>query len=532
VLCGESFFAISHKKKHEKITGHEEYKGISIQEKSLRKTQLIQIKQNQVEKKYNDEEEYTKYLINKFYSTSTFHLEKDEKGMNTFQVIYNLMEENLYKGVVKIIGLQLLKNQLEKTKQKEEELLKKIVIKGIRENQDLELIQYIIEKYEMNKEMIKENYQTPTKTEMSKVKEESDKKIKYYENNLVEVKRGIIKKVEEEVYKNYEEMRVGEGEGEKRMKVIKMLEKYLIDELNVKLELIIFGSFSNNLYSLDSDVDVCLKLENENNFELIYNNQILFKIKNILSNNFDKEEKNIYEKEENFEKNKEEKIEKNNYEKEEKKLKIKKIEIITNSKIPVLKCKINEINIDIILYKESNIKKKEYLQNYIDYEPKIIPLIYYLKKYKKSKEKLFFSNEVCISSDGYLTLSYNKSLYFTNYCLNMMLLFFLQQKGLVPVIEIDHLNFKKLIGRNEVDFNVGEVLLEFFLFYIHFDYSNVVSVRLGDVISKSFSKILKSKNVMIEDPFEIDQNIARNINYQKDKFITSLKKDFVVLIKP
>jgi predicted nucleotidyltransferase len=282
VLCGESFFAISHKNKHEKITGHEEYKGISIQEKSLRKTQLIQIKQNQVEKKYNDEEEYTKYLVNKFYSTSTFHLEKDEKGMNTFQVIYNLMEENLYKGVVKIIGLQLLKNQLEKTKQKEEELLKKIVIKGIRENQDLELIQYIIEKYEMNKEMIKENYQTPTKTEMSKVKEESDKKIKYYENNLVEVKRGIIKKVEEEVYKNYEEMRVGEGEGEKRMKVIKMLEKYLIDELKVKLELIIFGSFSNNLYSLDSDVDVCLKLENENNFELIYNNQILFKIKNIL----------------------------------------------------------------------------------------------------------------------------------------------------------------------------------------------------------------------------------------------------------
>lgn len=108
---------------------------------------------------------------------------------------------------------------------------------------------------------------------------------------------------------------------------------------------------------------------------------------------------------------------------------------------------------------------------------------------------------------------------FSAYALYLLLIFFLQIRDVLPNLQSSLGPRKELLvlGYNcyydvPVDWksssvkSLGELLLDFFLYYGYFDYETyAISIREGRPVLKSETKLDKKKTVCVEDPFEIGQ---------------------------
>ena len=190
---------------------------------------------------------------------------------------------------------------------------------------------------------------------------------------------------------------------------------------------------------------------------------------------------------------------------------------ITSSRCPVIRFnhEIFKVNCDITLNNYLAVENTNLIKLLLDLEPKLGSLIFIIRYWSKQK-------------------SLNGSFKFNSYTLIWLIVFYLQKINCLPTIEFlsklketkesfqihgwncsFETNVEKI--RNEFqakslsDFN--NLLKGFFDFYSNFNFNEslVLSTRTGKVESSEESLISKKSVLNIQDPFDLEHNLASNI---------------------
>eukprot|EP00092_Neocalanus_flemingeri_P000999 GFUD01001066.1.p1 GENE.GFUD01001066.1~~GFUD01001066.1.p1 ORF type:complete len:409 (+),score=64.65 GFUD01001066.1:100-1326(+) len=198
------------------------------------------------------------------------------------------------------------------------------------------------------------------------------------------------------------------------------------------------------------------------------------------------------------------------------------IEAIPNARVPIVKAVhfSSGINCDLSFGNKASLWNTEFIRFCCLSDPRVRPLIMVVRYWGRMHG--------LVGREGNVRLC--------NYALTMMVIAYLQQipcpilhsvQQLLTITDVDlapssfssHLLSKAhilpLLGKNTD--SISDLLLGFFNHYHSFDYSsNVISIFLGRTCSReqlSAGNLFKSSNpVCVQDPFELDFNICRNMN--------------------
>ncbi|XP_045524611.1 terminal uridylyltransferase cid1-like [Pieris brassicae] len=220
------------------------------------------------------------------------------------------------------------------------------------------------------------------------------------------------------------------------------------------------------------------------------------------------------------------------------------VKVFTKTMIPKVNFKHRETKIfcDVTFSGRGALKNSLLLQYLISSEERILPLMFIVKYWAKINK---------------ITGRYLMS----NYCLILLVIFFLQTERILPTIEFLQLNvemeetdnwnteFARVVNLNDNPKSVYELLGEFFRFYSVLDFkNNIISLYTGDLIKrKSFANVEKIPsvyeiywvNVMehnlpalvldtpfcIQDPFNHSRNAGVTVKSQTAGCIVKLMKN-------
>lgn len=462
-MCGKSFVVIHHRNVHEKESGHDVFRGVMVQEQSLK-----EIPKERIKKIINTVNDPPKLQIEHFY----FGYEpKYDKQTITEDYVVKCLEyfltNNVYKGLVKILGLKLLLT-LEDSKQelKMKNEIEKLIQISLETNQDLQFIFQLIHLYKFSQDKVLKDLDSykKEKIDLSVIESQLDNKLIDFE----EVKpkesftKSILESFDKEVLKN-----------SKDIDQIKDKLTLMIQEKWKDVSLNIYGSALLGLLTKESDIDICIIIPDK--YMLTPKHALL-------------------ELEEHL-----------------KKHGVEDIHTILNTRVPLISFKMDGNKIDIVIDQEVNIHKTLLILNNMKIDSRVAPLLFSLKKWKKFISKKFITNESLLTKNGFLNLSYNKSRELTFYCLSLMMIFYLQIKGVLPNVQKEKI--EKWVSECKED--VGELLLGFFKEFSFYDYeNNIISVRMGKSLTREESE-LKNHSILVEDPLETDVNAARQISKRK-----------------
>jgi predicted nucleotidyltransferase len=472
--CGRSFQVIHFRNLHETETSHDSFKGVLVQIAHLKEVPKELIKKL---KKFTN---HPRDLIESFYSGYDLNV----TNLNEEYVISCLnyfVNENIYKGVVKILGIKLLLFLEEsKVELKHHEKIKILIQQSLKQNQDLQFIFQMIYLYKLDREsMLKDlNSFKMEKLDLKELELKLDESIL---NSKVIPSESVTLMIEN----LYEKEKPTKEDFSKRKEAFKIV-KSMVEEIWKDATLEIFGSTKLEIFTSSSDVDVCVMLPDK---YLMTEKYTLIEIK--------------------------------------KKLTQKEIDssLVLKTRVPVLSFMINEIKFDVVVNQEINIKKTQLILEYIQMDYRVAPLLFSLKKWKRSVEEKFMTNEVLISEDGSLNLSYHLSRGLTFYCLTLMMIFYLQNRPIKILSNLQSTTEDAMLEDNKE--SLGELLLGFFKEYSYFGFSSfVVSIRTGKPLEREESS-MKNHSVSVEDPYEIDINAARHLS--KKKLCIEFKKAFLHL---
>jgi len=211
---------------------------------------------------------------------------------------------------------------------------------------------------------------------------------------------------------------------------------------------------------------------------------------------------------------------------------------VLNARTPIIKLrdKLTGINCDINVVSCMGVKNTEYLAFCSDQEDRFAPLVCVIK---------CFCREQGITSSGIGD-------HMNNYTLVLMIIFFLQKRGILHPLEV----LQQGVEREEVEgwnfafsrdisnlpqlrsypSSTSNLLLQFFKFYVNFSYDNVICPMLGQKVKKqtmkqgigipevldgspSFGregeKLELDKALVVQDPFELTRNVGHAVSRQR-----------------
>ncbi|MES1910081.1 MAG: hypothetical protein MHM6MM_002740 [Cercozoa sp. M6MM] len=243
-------------------------------------------------------------------------------------------------------------------------------------------------------------------------------------------------------------------------------------------------------------------------------------------------------------------------------LRVTKLLVLPAITVPVLKCSINGLKVDITAENNVALHNTELLRHYSQCHPVVRLLCLLVKKWARARR---------INDAFSHTLS--------SYALICMVLFFLQHEGVLPVLQLPHwasnrrdelaanvigtlrsrwtkevqrLHLKPNLEHSEpttcAEFDVtfdrdmstkwfeiksetpslASLLTRFFAFYgFRIDWSeHVPSIRLGVLLSRRCKKTLCTKKTMcIEDPFELDHNLSKSVTRKTFRYVCDEFRD-------
>eukprot|EP01080_Neovahlkampfia_damariscottae_P002764 gene2764-4172_t len=475
--CGKSFYTIHFRNLHEKETSHDRFKGVLVQTAHLKEVPKELIKKL---KKFSNT---PKDFIQGFYYGYDLNVTNITEDLVMDSLQY-FLKENIYKGVVKILGIKLLLFLEEsKLELKQVNKVKLLIQDSLKQNQDLQFIFQMIYLYKLDRdEQLKDysNYKF-AKVDLKLLDAKLDDEISKSKPNFDEVSSFIENLYEKE--KPTKEMLF------KRLEAFKKIKK-IVNDIWSDASLDIFGSTKYEIYTETSDVDICVLIPNK---YLLTDKHVLVEIKKKLF------QQGIIDS-----------------------------SLVLKTRVPVLSFVLDDIDFDVVANQEINLKKTQLILEYIQLDYRVAPLLFTLKKWKKSVEEKFLTNEILISEDGSLNLNYEISRGLTFYCLTLMMISYLQNREIkiLPNLQSKKMNEGDDMMEDNTE-SLGELLLGFFKEYSYYGYSSfVISIRNGKPLEREKSS-LKNHSICVEDPFENDINAARQID--KKKLIIEFKKAYLNL---
>lgn len=463
IMCGKSFVVIHHRNLHEKETGHDIFRGVMVQEQSLKEVPKERIKK--INNTVNDD---PKKQIELFY----FGYEpKYDKELISEDYVIKCLEyfihNNVYKGLVKILGIRMLLTLEDSKKElKMKNQVEKLIQDSLETNQDLQFIFQLIYLYQLSKDTILKDLDSykKEKFDLKTIESQIDNKLIDFnevKNNEL-LTKSILTSFQSEILEN-----------SKEINEIKEKLSSIIKEKWPDISLHIFGSSLLGLLTKDSDIDICMMVPDK---YMLTPKHALLELEDFLN-----------------------------------KKGFEEVHTVLNTRVPVISFKMDSYKIDLVVDQEVNIHKTHLILNYIKMDSRVAPLLFSLKKWKKYISKKFITNEALLTKSGFLNLSYNNSKELTFYCLSLMMIFYLQQKKVLPNLSLGR--YEKWISECKED--IGELLIGFFKEYSFFDYDNsVISIKYGKSLSRDETE-LKNHSILVEDPLETEINAARQISKKK-----------------
>eukprot|EP01114_Cavostelium_apophysatum_P002514 TRINITY_DN12241_c0_g1_i1.p1 TRINITY_DN12241_c0_g1~~TRINITY_DN12241_c0_g1_i1.p1 ORF type:complete len:849 (-),score=183.85 TRINITY_DN12241_c0_g1_i1:76-2601(-) len=196
---------------------------------------------------------------------------------------------------------------------------------------------------------------------------------------------------------------------------------------------------------------------------------------------------------------------------------------ILTARVPIFKLtytgRVFEFKFDLCVNRPLGVHNSQLIASYCSLDNRMKPLIYVLKQICKN-------NKVLNSSHG-----------LNSYCLNLMVIFFLQMRPepVLPNLQAKAAENSRIVKDYNCFFEVpsgwvsknketlGQLLSNFFVFYTNFDFANQnICIRTASPVSKAAS-IFKTDAIVVEDPFEIDFNVSRLV---KKKYLDIMRKTF------
>ncbi|XP_041417414.1 terminal uridylyltransferase 4 isoform X2 [Xenopus laevis] len=293
----------------------------------------------------------------------------------------------------------------------------------------------------------------------------------------------------------FDELSPNACEQQNREQILTYLERFIRKEFNNYARLCLFGSSKNGFGFRDSDLDICMTLEGQENAKKLNCKEIIDGLAKVLKRHPG----------------------------------LKNILAITTAKVPIVKFEHKESGVegDISLYNTLAQHNTRMLATYAAIDPRVKYLGYTVK---------FFAKRCDIGDASRGSLS--------SYAYILMVLYFLQQRNppVIPVLQeiydgqetpqrmVDGWNaffFDKTevlrnrfpsLGKNKE--SVGELWLGFLRFYTEeFDFKEyVISIRQKKLLT-TFEKQWTSKCIAIEDPFDLSHNLGAGVSRKMTNFI-------------
>lgn len=191
-----------------------------------------------------------------------------------------------------------------------------------------------------------------------------------------------------------------------------------------------------------------------------------------------------------------------------------RLQRVLTARVPILKSVVvgrTPFKFDMCVNRPLGYYNSMLIRTYLDLDYRARPLALVLKTWAKSSEIL------------------NNNLALTSYALYLMLIFYLQTKSVLPVLqdskEVHLVKGCNCYFGNGADWktnnseNVAQLLLGFFEYYSYFDYAEkAVCVRLGKPVLKSQTQLDASQCICVEDPFEIGMNFTKFSSLTQNRF--------------
>jgi len=214
---------------------------------------------------------------------------------------------------------------------------------------------------------------------------------------------------------------------------------------------------------------------------------------------------------------------------------VSRVILLLNARVPILKLTSAQdlfpFKFDLCLNRTLGIRNSELMRAYVICDYRVKALMFFLKSWSKVMNL------------------HNSSSAFNSYCLQLLLIFFLQTRP-IPVLpnlqsypeNLNSIGSEHFCGtyncwfdrdlarswRSENKESPGELLIRFFKYFSEFDFKTyAISVRTASALLKS-EVSFPSNPVCVEDPFETDFNCARLIgnrilDYSKNVFNISYR---------
>jgi len=286
----------------------------------------------------------------------------------------------------------------------------------------------------------------------------------------------ILDKITEPIMKYYNQVKPSEYEITQREAFRKYVQKMIWtqwEDASVHL----FGSSATNIFSRDSDIDLCLIIPDTHGEETTIIQHLARYLR---------------------------------------KLGVTHTLPLVTARVPILKLlstgRIFRYKFDLCVNRPLGTHNSRLIRAYLDLDPRIRPLAFVLKAWSKR------------------TRIHNPSGGLSSYALYLMLIFFLQTRAsvsdnppILPNFQENPTEEMEVMGYNchfavPQDWKccntetIGQLLVAFFEFYAYFDFIKyAVCIRFGKLAVKSATAFphVSQRPVVIEDPFEIDFNCAR-----------------------
>jgi len=219
--------------------------------------------------------------------------------------------------------------------------------------------------------------------------------------------------------------------------------------------------------------------------------------------------------------------------------------MVLNARTPIIQLreKLTRIKCDVSVVSNMGVKNTEFLAFCREQDSRFLPLVTVIK---------YFCREHGITSSG-------KGDHVNNYTLVLMLIFFLQRRGILHPLEV----LQKGMEREEVEgwnfafcqdmsqlpelkpnpASTFELLLQFFQFYVNFPFDSVICPLVGQSVKKNsmrqgicLPKVLEgapsfgrkgeklelNKALIVQDPFELSRNVGHAVS--RDRLARMLKE--------
>jgi predicted nucleotidyltransferase len=317
VQCGRTFVVMHHRNLHEKETGHDIFKGVLVQEVYLK--EIPEEVPRTISMPSNDP---ATMLIDRFYHGGNVSL--DNKNLTEDYVVSCLewmVGNNVYKGTVKHIGIQLLL-ALEDVKVVVSchDRIKGLIQRSMEENQDLQFLFQMNHVYRLDFDFSNIAKFKQEKVELKELEAKLDNEITEYSKLKDEESfdKAILIKFEKEKPTQQSMERIGSI-----VDTVTTVVRSLWKDAEIQL----FGSTVWGLFDSNSDVDINVNISDK---YMLTEKHALLQLDVIF-----------------------------------KKQKLERVSLVLNSRVPLISVVIDGTVVDIVVNKVLNIKKTNLVAEYI-----------------------------------------------------------------------------------------------------------------------------------------------------------------------